>query len=94
MWTEDLVETERILNRFRKLLEQMMRGTIVRNSFEPWEVEILLDMESCAIDRTRRGEILEHYLRSVERQLESGSGPPMKMSEFLQRKNTRRPSTE
>ena len=89
---DDMVETERMLNRFRKLLADVIRGNVRRNVFEPWEVEILLDMETCSMEARRRSEILRRYLRTVEKQMEKGPGPPMKMSEFLQRKTTRRPS--
>ena len=47
---DDLVETERMLNRFRKLLADVIRGNVRRNGFEPWEVEILLDMETCSME--------------------------------------------
>jgi len=91
---DDLVETERMLNRFRKLLADVIRGNVRRNVFEPWEVDILLDMEACSIEPKRRGEILRQYLRGVEKQMEKGPGPPMKLSGILQRKTTRRPSNE
>ncbi|MGA3238930.1 MAG: hypothetical protein ABSG03_21850 [Bryobacteraceae bacterium] len=80
---EDLYQLEIQLHRFNKLLAEVMRGAITRNSFQPWEVEILLDMEQCQIDRRRRLEILRQYQRAVGKQMERGSGPPMKLSEFL-----------
>jgi len=82
-----------MLNRFRKLVEDVIRGNVKRNVFEPWEVEILLDMEACPMEARRRSGILLQYMRRVEKQMEKGPGPPMKLSEFLQRKTTRRPSS-
>ena len=72
-----------MLNRFRRLVGELQRGSITRNDFQPWEIDLLLDMETCHVERKRRADILRQYQRAVERQLEMGSGPPMKLSEFL-----------
>src|SRR5262249_53573328 len=47
---DDLVARELMLNRFRRLLAEVQRGHINRNAFEVWEVEILLDLEACALE--------------------------------------------
>ena len=73
-----------MLNRFRRLVSELQRGSISRNDFHPWEIELLLDIETCHLERKRKVDILRQYQRAVERQLEMGSGPPMKLSEFLQ----------
>jgi ABC-type molybdate transport system ATPase subunit len=80
---DNLVELELMLNRFNRLMGELMRGAIARNVFQPWEIDLLLDFESCPLDRRRRREILRQYQKAVERQLEIGPGPPMKLSEFL-----------
>jgi hypothetical protein len=49
-------------------------------------------MQGCEIEQRRRPEILRQYQRAVQKQMETGPGPPMKLSEFLQLKMTRRPS--
>jgi len=92
MAADDLIQLELMLNRFRKLLGELMRGAISRTTFQPWEVEILLDMDNCKLEPRRRLEVLRQYQRAVERQMETGPGPPMKLSEFLQTKTTRRPA--
>jgi len=79
----ELVLLELMLNRFRRLIGEVQRGTITRNDFQAWEVDLLLDFESCQLDQRRRAEILRQYERAVERQMEAGPGPPMKLSEFL-----------
>jgi len=83
MAADDLVELELMLNRFKRLMGEVMRGVIARNSFQPWELEILMDMENCHLDRRRRFDILRQYQRAVERQMVTGPGPPMKLSQFL-----------
>jgi len=83
MTEEEFDQLEIQLHRFNKLLAEVMRGAITRNSFQPWEFEILLDLERCQIERRRRLEILRQYQRAVGKQMEHGPGPPMKLSEFL-----------
>ncbi len=83
MQADDLVELEIMLSRFNRLIAEVIRGDSDRNAFLPWELDILLDMETCQIERRRRLEILRQYRRAVERQMETGPGPPMKLSEFL-----------
>jgi hypothetical protein len=89
---DDLIQLELMLNRFNRLIAELLRGSIVRTTFHPWEVAILLDMDTCPLEPRKRAEILRQYQRAVEKQMETGPGPPMKLSEFLQLRMTRRPS--
>jgi hypothetical protein len=93
MTADELVQLELMLNRFRKLIREISRGILRRNSFEPWEIEILLDFQQCAVPPKRQLKTLQAWQKAVEHQLESGPGPPMKLSQFLQLKSTRRPAT-
>ncbi|HTX38125.1 MAG TPA: hypothetical protein VME43_24010 [Bryobacteraceae bacterium] len=93
MMADDLVQLELMRNRFRRLMAELIRGTLRRNEFEPWEIAILLDFETCALDPRHRLKILRAYQKAVEHQMETGPGPPMKLSEYLQRKMTRQPAT-
>jgi hypothetical protein len=90
MAAEEIIEHELMLNRFKKLVSEVMRGALARNCFQPWEVEILMDLENCQLDRRRRLEILRQYQRAVERQMNTTLGPPMKLSEFLVHRARRR----
>jgi hypothetical protein len=87
---EDLIEQELMVNRFNRLIGEVMRGAVARNSFQPWEVEILMDLEYCQLDRRRRLEILRQYQRAVVRQMANAPGPPMKLSSFLILRERRR----
>ena len=84
MPAEDLNQIEIQLHRFNKLLGDVMRGSSTRNSFQPWEFEILLDMDDCQLDKRRRLDILRQYQRAVNKQMERGPGPPMMLSRFLE----------
>lgn len=82
MSADDLVQLEIMLSRFQRLLADVIRGSMRRNSFQPWELEILMDMETVDLGR-RRLEILRQYGRAVEKQMQTGPGPPMKLSEYM-----------
>ena len=83
MAAEELIEQELMINRFNRLIGEVIRGALARNSFQPWEVEILLDLDQCQLEKRRRVDILRQYQKAVERQVNNGDGPPMKLSEFL-----------
>jgi len=72
-----------MLGRFNRLMGDLARGVITRNHFAPWEIELLLDIQTCILEPRRKSEIIRQYERAVRRQMESGPGPPMKLSEFL-----------
>jgi len=92
MSADDIIELEWMRNRFRRLMNDLRRGLNGRTTFVPWEVELLLDFEACHLEGKRRKQILLQYERAVQRQMDTGPGPPMKLSEYLQSRSTRRPS--
>jgi hypothetical protein len=57
-----------------------------RNTFRPWEVELLLDIESCNLRESSKEGVLRRYQKAVQRQLDRGATAPMMLSEFLKRK--------
>jgi hypothetical protein len=80
---DDLVQLEIMLNRFNRLMSELARGVITRNTFQAWEVDLLLDIQGCALESRRRSETMRQYQRAVERQMEAGPGPPIRLSQFL-----------
>jgi hypothetical protein len=90
MTASESTDLEVMLNRFRRLLGELIRGATGRNSFAPWELTLLLDLEQCNLNPRRRLETLRQYQKAVERQMATGPGPPMKLSDFLERKRQRR----
>ena len=71
---------------FNRLIRELLRGQINRNTFRPWEVELLLDIEDCGLRESAKDSALRRYQKAVQRQLEKGATAPMKLSEFLKRK--------
>ena len=94
MSADDPIDPDLLLSRFQRLVRELIRGSISRTVFQAWELEILLDIEGQVLDPKRRPVVLRQYERAVVRQLDAGPGPPMKFSQFLQLKNTRRPLTQ
>jgi len=83
MSADEYERREHQLNRFRRLFNELLNGEFKRNSFEPWEIDLILDFESCQLPSRRRVDILRQYQRAVERQMACGPGPPIKFSHFL-----------
>ena len=90
---EEYEQREIQLNRFRRLIGELTRGHTTRNSFAAWEMDILMDFDACELPSRRRLEIIRQYQRAVERQMQTGLGPPMKLSQFLVIREQRRTGT-
>ena len=54
-----------------------------RNTFRPWEIELLLDIESCNLRDGSRREVLRRYRKAVQKQLDRGITPVPKLSAYL-----------
>jgi hypothetical protein len=84
------VDADTVLAQFNRLIQELLRGNMNRNTFRPWEIDILLDIEACQIRDATRRETLRRYQRAVQRQMEKGAGKPMKLSEYLEYLRARR----
>lgn len=76
-------DSEIVLARFNRLIQELLRGTMNRNTFRPFEIDILLDIESCNLKDAGKKEIMRRYQRAVQRSMERGANSPMKLSEYL-----------
>ena len=80
---EHFLDSETVLARFNRLLQDLLRGTIRRNTFLPWEVDLMLDIEQCALtDRALRRE-LQRYQVLVRKRMAKGECTPPRFREFL-----------
>jgi hypothetical protein len=84
--TQDPPDPEELLVQFNRLLRELLRGQINRTTFRPWEVELLLDVESCGLRDSSREGTLRRYQKAVQRRIGRGATTPMMLSEFLGRK--------
>ena len=44
---DSLPDSDTVLAQFNRLIGELLRGSLNRNTFRPWEIEILLDLEGC-----------------------------------------------
>jgi hypothetical protein len=71
-------------DQFNRLIQELLRGNIHRNTFRPWEIELLLDFENCDLREASKREILRRYQKAVQRHMEKGANLPLKLSEYLE----------
>jgi len=83
---EDTPDLELAINRFNRLVKEILNGDLRRTCFQPWEVDLLVDLQECGLTRSRRDEALRRYQRAVQHQLERGEIPPIKFSGFIGRR--------
>ena len=76
-------DSEIVLARFNRLIQELLRGTMNRNTFRPWEIEILLDIEACNLRDAGKRDMLRRYQKAVQRAMDRGAPKPMKLSEYL-----------
>ena|SRR5688572_15532698 len=88
---DEVIDKELMRWRFQRLTDELISGQLARTSFQPWEVDLLLDASDCSLPPKRRIETLRQYQKAVDRQLDEGDGPPMMLSQYLQQRTTRRP---
>jgi hypothetical protein len=78
-----VLDSEIVLARFNRLMQELLRGSMNRNTFQPWEIDILLDIEGCSLKDAGKKDILRRYQRAVQRAMDKGAPTPMKLSEYL-----------
>ena len=81
---ESLPDSETVLAQFNRLIQELLRGDMHRNTFRPWEIELLLDIETCNLRETNKRDILRRYQKAVQRHMEKGARLPLKLSEYLE----------
>jgi len=91
---ESLPDSETVLAQFNRLIQELLRGNMQRNTFRPWEIEILLDIEGCNLREVNKRDTLRRYQKAVQRHMEKGARVPLKLSEYLQAVKSKRGGTE
>jgi hypothetical protein len=83
-------EVEFLLPQFNRLINELLRGSMNRNTFQPWEIALLLDIETCNLKDSNRREVLRRYQKAAQRQIEAGAQSILKLSEYLEKNRSRR----
>lgn len=90
---EPFEDSELVLARFNRLIQEILRGTMNRNCFRPWEIRLLLDIESCSLRDGAKRETIRRYQKAVRRAMEKGASSPMLLSEYLDGGKARKAAT-
>jgi hypothetical protein len=86
-------DNELVLAQFNRLIQEILRGTMNRNCFRPWEIHLLLDLESCCLRNGAKRETIRRYQKAVRRAMEKGAARPMLLSEYLDGGKARKAGT-
>jgi hypothetical protein len=89
---ESLPDSDAVLAQFNRLIQELLRGSMHRNTFRPWEIELLLDIETCNLRETTKRDTLKRYQKAVQRHMEKGARLPLKLSEYLDSVKSKRPT--
>jgi hypothetical protein len=87
---ETLPDSDAVLAQFNRLIQELLRGNMHRNTFRPWEIAVLLDIEGCNLRESAKRETLKRYQKAVQRHMEKGARLPLKLSEYLENVKTKR----
>lgn len=77
------------VNDLNRLVQELLRGGPRRSIFTAWEMDFLLDMETCRIRKTSRENLLRRYQRAVQKSC-AASGAIPKLSAFVAVERSRR----
>jgi hypothetical protein len=84
----------RDLHRFDNLIRELVQGGPKRTVFQPWEMQLLLDLSTYPVKRRHRATMLLRYQAAVQRIIQRGESdfpPPSEF--FLQRRQKQHPQT-
>lgn len=84
-------ELERRLSQLDRLLAEMIAGDFSRTTFQPWEVEILLDIQSCATSGLSRKQLLKRYQKAAHRWFCRGGRTLLLLSDYMSKRHRRTP---
>ncbi len=87
---DSLPDSDAVLAQFNRLIAEILRGSLNRNTFRPWEIDLLLDIETCDFGDVNKRETLKRYQKAVQRHMEKGARLPFKLSEYLEMLKTKR----
>lgn len=91
MDTLSAFELEIRLAQLDRLLADVMAGEFRRTTFQPWEVEILLDIQACRVDESDAEELLKRYRKAAHRWFDRGGRTLLLFSDYLAKRHRRAP---
>jgi hypothetical protein len=80
----EFYDSDDLLPRFNRLMQDVIKGDWRRNSFAPWELALILDIQACADEIASRRDLLPRYQKAVQRQLSRRREMPMTLSSYVE----------
>jgi hypothetical protein len=80
----EFYDSDDLLPRFNRLMQDVIKGDWRRNSFTPWEMALMLDIQACADEIATRRDLLPRYQKAVQRQLSRRREMPMTLSSYVE----------
>lgn len=77
------MSADAVAARFNRLMKCILEGDLQVNSFQPWEIAILLDVQGCTLPYADRRRTLQRYQRHANRRLADGTPLPPTLTEYL-----------
>jgi hypothetical protein len=71
------------IEQFDCLIQEIIAGRPRRHTFLPWQLALLLDIQSCAVRQSSRADLLRRYMRAAHQHAADGRVELLKFSEFL-----------
>jgi hypothetical protein len=68
---------------FTQLIQELVAGSVRRNRFTQWELDLLLDLQLAKLRKSSRADALRRYLRVVQQTQALGALEPPRFSTFL-----------
>ncbi len=79
-------DSDDIAAQFKLLMSEVLQGDLRRSKFRSWEIDILLDIESCELRGSAKREVIEAYQKTAQAGLQKGAPFPLRFSEYLKRR--------
>jgi hypothetical protein len=81
------------LTSFNQLVQELISGTVQRHVFTQWELELLLDLQTCSIRKCAKADVLRRYLKAVQQHFTNDASNLLRLSAFVEQENQQRTST-
>jgi hypothetical protein len=78
---------------FNQLVQELISGTVQRHVFTQWELELLLDLQTCSIRKCARADVLRRYLKAVQQHFTDDAANLLRLSAFVEQESRQRTSS-
>jgi hypothetical protein len=76
-WTGVTVES------FERFMREVTTGSLRRNAFQNWEIELLIDIQQVRVERGRSEQLMRRYRQAARKFIERSHGQLLTMSDYL-----------